>query len=136
MRQREGSEAVSGFGAFLVDTPANSTRTSQVDRYNRSIPSPYYVWPDHATSERSALWHDDPNLSRLDALKTAFMGERRDIDFYYSVVGTTKDSEIAAMANEFVKEEAEHVAILERWIERETYVVRAAKEAVAQDSQV
>ena len=64
------------------------------------------------------------------------MGERRDIDFYYSVVGTTKDSEIAAMANEFVKEEAEHVAILERWIERETYVVRAAKEAVAQDSQV
>ena len=90
---------------------------------------PAYVWPDHATPERNALWHGDPDLSRLDALKTALQGERRGFDFYYSVWGTTKDPEIAAMANEFVKEEAEHVAILERWIEREAYAVKTAKEA-------
>jgi rubrerythrin len=91
------------------------------------------VWPDHATPERNALWHGDPNLSRLDALKTALQGERRGFDFYYSVLGTTKDPEIAAMANEFVKEEAEHVAILEGWIQREAYAIKTAKEE-AQDS--
>jgi rubrerythrin len=93
------------------------------------------VWPDHATPERNALWRGDPDLSRLDALKTALQGERRGFDFYCSVWGTTKDPEIAAMANEFVKEEGEHVAILERWIEREAYVVRSAKEAAAPDIQ-
>ena len=96
---------------------------------------PDFVWPDHATPERNALWAGDPDLSRLDALKTALQGERRGYNFYYSVWGTTKDPEIAAMANEFVKEEAEHVEILERWIEREAYVVKTAKEAAA-DSQV
>jgi len=96
---------------------------------------PDYVWPDHATPERNALWAGDPDLSRLDALKTALQGERRGYEFYYSVAGTTKDPEIAAMAKEFVKEEAEHVAILERWIQREAYVVKTAKEAAAPDSQ-
>jgi len=95
---------------------------------------PDYVWPDYATPERNALWAGDPDLSRLDALKTALQGERRGFDFYYSVAGTTKDPEIAAMANEFVKEEAEHVAILERWIQREAYVVQTANEAAATDS--
>jgi ferredoxin/rubrerythrin len=92
---------------------------------------PDYVWPDSATPERNALWAGDADLSRLDALKTALQGERRGYEFYYSVWGTTKDPEIAAMANEFVKEEAEHVEILERWIAREAYVVKTAKEAAA-----
>ena len=95
---------------------------------------PDYVWPDSATPERNALWAGDPDLSRLDALKTALQGERRGFDFYYSVWGTTKDPEIAEMANEFVKEEGEHVEILERWIEREAYAVKTAKEAAAADS--
>jgi len=93
---------------------------------------PNFVWPDHATPERNALWAGDPNLTRLDALKTALQGERRGYNFYYSVWGTTKDPEIAAMANEFVKEEAEHVAILERWIQREAYAVQTAKDAAAE----
>lgn len=94
---------------------------------------PDYVWPDHATPERNALWRGDPDLSRLDALKTALQGERRGFDFYYSVWGTSDDPEIVAMANEFVKEEAEHVKILERWIEREAYVVKTARDATAPD---
>jgi len=96
---------------------------------------PDYVWPDQATPERNALWAGDPNMSRLGALKTALQGERRGFDFYYSVWGTTKDPEIAAMANEFVKEEAEHVEILEGWIEREAYAVKTAENAAALDSQ-
>jgi rubrerythrin/ferredoxin len=94
---------------------------------------PNYVWPDHATPERNALWAGDPDMTRLDALKTALQGERRGFDFYYSVAGTTKDPEIAAMAKEFVKEEAEHVEILERWIEREVYAVKTAKNLATPD---
>ena len=30
---------------------------------------PDYVWPDHATPERTSLWAGDPDLSRMDALK-------------------------------------------------------------------
>ncbi len=87
-----------------------------------------YVWPDHATPERTSLLAGDPDMSRMDALKVAMQGERRGYDFYYAVVGTTKDPEIAAMANEFVKEEAEHVDILARWIQREETALRAASQ--------
>lgn len=90
---------------------------------------PDYVWPDHATPERTSLWAGDPDLSRMDALKAAMQGERRGYDFYYSVAGTTKDPEIAVMANEFVKEEAEHVEILERWIQREETLRKASQHA-------
>jgi rubrerythrin len=92
---------------------------------------PDYVWPDHATPERTSLWAGDPDLSRLDALKVAMQGERRGYDFYYAVAGTTQDPEIADMANEFVKEEAEHVEILSRWIQREEYATRTHPHAVA-----
>jgi rubrerythrin/ferredoxin len=86
---------------------------------------PDYVWPDHATPERTSLWAPDPGLSKLDALKAALAGERRGYEFYYAVAGTTKDPEIAAMANEFVKEESEHVEILKRWLQREETVKSA-----------
>jgi hypothetical protein len=90
---------------------------------------PDYVWPDHVTPERTSLWAGDPDLSRLDALKAALQGERRGYEFYYAVAGTTKDPEIAAMANEFVKEEAEHVEILGRWLQREE-TLRKAEQTV------
>lgn len=78
-----------------------------------------HVWPSLETPERTALWAGDPALSRLGALKAALQGEKLGYEFYYTVANHTKDPEIAALAKEFVKEEAEHVAILERWIERE-----------------
>jgi len=90
-----------------------------------------YVWPDHATPERTSLWAGDPDMSRMDALKVAMQGEKRGYDFYYAVAGTTKDPEIAAMANEFVKEEAEHVEILGRWIQREEHAANVAQYVAA-----
>ena len=94
--------------------------------YSMHIPDDY-VWPDHATPERTELWAGDPALSRLDALKVALQGEKRGYEFYYSVAGITRDPEIALFAREFAKEEAEHVAILERWIEREETLQKAPK---------
>ncbi|WKW49653.1 2Fe-2S iron-sulfur cluster-binding protein [Rhodomicrobium lacus] len=80
-----------------------------------------YVWPDHVTPERTALWAGDPTLSRLDALKAALQGEKRGYEFYYAVAHVSKDPAIVAEAKQFVKEEAEHVAELEKWIAREEY---------------
>lgn len=88
---------------------------------------PDYVWPNHATPERTEIWAD-PSLSRLDGLKAALQGERRGYEFYRAVVAKTKSAEIGAVAKEFVKEEAEHVKILEAWITREEW---AAKNAAA-----
>ena len=93
--------------------------------YNLHVPADY-VWPDHATPERTDLWTGDPALSRLGALKAALLGERRGLEFYHSVAGFSKDPEIVKQAKEFVKEEAEHVEILERWIAREESLQKSA----------
>ena len=82
---------------------------------------PDYVWPDHVTPERTALWAGDPSLSRLDALRAALQGEKRGYEFYYSVANTSNNSEIVGLAREFVGEEAEHVKLLEAWITREEW---------------
>jgi rubrerythrin/ferredoxin len=85
-----------------------------------------HVWPTLETPERTALWAGDPSLSRLDALKAALQGEKLGFEFYMTVAGHSKNPDIIAMAKEFVKEEAEHVGILERWIEREEFARKAA----------
>ncbi len=88
---------------------------------------PDYAWPSHATPERTELWAADPTMSRLDGLKAALQGERRGYEFYRAVVAKTKSPDIEAMAKEFVKEEAEHVKILEAWITREEWAKKNAK---------
>jgi rubrerythrin/ferredoxin len=100
------------------------SRAGSIDA-TKNIP-PDYVWPNHATPERTSLWAADPALSRLDGLKAALQGERRGYEFYRAVVATTKAPEVAAMAKEFVKEEAEHVKILEAWITREEWARKNA----------
>ncbi len=99
-------------------------RAGSID-YSLHIP-PDYVWPDQATPERTDLWAGDSTLTRLDALKAALQGEQRGYEFYYAVAGKSKNPEIVANAKEFVKEEAEHVEILKRWIAREESVRKAA----------
>ena len=99
-------------------------RAGAID-YNLHVPA-NYVWPDHATPERTDLLTGDPALSRLGALKAALLGERRGLEFYHSVAGFSKDREIVKQAKEFVKEEAEHVEILERWIAREESLQKGA----------
>ena len=99
-------------------------RAGTID-YNLHVPA-NYVWPDHATPECTDLLTGDPALSRLGALKAALLGERRGLEFYHSVAGFSKDPEIVKQAKEFVKEEAEHVEILERWIAREESLQKSA----------
>jgi rubrerythrin/ferredoxin len=88
---------------------------------------PRSAWPDNQTPEQTTLWAGDPGLTRLDALKAALQGERRGFEFYYAIAGTTTDSEIRAIATEFVKEETEHVETLKRWITIEQGALREAR---------
>ena len=78
-----------------------------------------HMWPNLETPEQTSLWAGDPSMSRRDALKAALQGERNGFDFYHHIAETARDPEIRALAKEFADEEAEHVAILERWIARE-----------------
>ncbi|MBA3054368.1 MAG: 2Fe-2S iron-sulfur cluster binding domain-containing protein [Sphingomonadales bacterium] len=85
---------------------------------------PDYVWPDQVTPERTSLMAGDPALTRLDALKAALQGEKRGYEFYLAVAAKTSIPEIRDMARVFVREEAEHVKILEAWITREEWAVQ------------
>lgn len=92
--------------------------------YERFLPGEH-SWPQLETPERTGLWAGDPAMSKRDALKAALVGERNGFDFYHHVAETNRDGEIRAMAKEFVKEEAEHVEILERWIAGEETLLKS-----------
>ena len=59
-------------------------------------------------------------------MRVALQGEQRGYEFYYAVAGTTENGEIRDMADEFVREEAEHVEVLKAWITREEWLVKTA----------
>jgi rubrerythrin len=52
------------------------------------------------------------------ALQMALVGEKRALEFFTSVVETTKDAKIKQMAAEFVEEEAEHVNLVHRLLRK------------------
>jgi len=99
---------------------------SKVVKHDATITLPHSsAWPENASPEQTTLWAGDPHLSRLGALKAALQGERRGFEFYYAIAGTTKDADIRAVAQEFVREETEHVEKLKQWIEKEEAALRA-----------
>lgn len=83
-----------------------------------------HMWPSLETPEQTSLWAGDAAMSKRDALKAALQGEKKGFEFYHHVAQTARDAEIRALAKEFADEEAEHVAILERWIAGEETLLR------------
>ena len=75
-----------------------------------------YDWPDLESPETAAIWAADPLIGRGEALDVALQAETAGLRYYQAVRDTTDDPEIRALATEFVEEESEHVAALERWI--------------------
>jgi len=76
-----------------------------------------YQWPDIESPETAAIWAADPFLGRDQALQVALEAESAGLAYYQSILNSTKDPEIKALAKEFVEEEKQHVAELRRWIE-------------------
>ena len=76
-----------------------------------------YRWPDIESPEAAAIWAADPFIGREQALQVALDAENAGLDFYANVLQTTGDPEIRVLAKEFVEEESQHVAELQRWMQ-------------------
>ena len=76
-----------------------------------------YRWPDIESPEAAAIWAADPFIGIEQALQVALEAETAGLEFYRGVLDATADPEIRVLAQEFVEEEQEHVAELERWIQ-------------------
>jgi rubrerythrin len=83
-----------------------------------------------AHARRMAKWNrgespEEVNLSAAHymmtpwhALQLSLAGEKRALEFFTSVVETTKDPKIKKMAEEFMEEEAEHVNLVHRLLRK------------------
>lgn len=87
----------------------------------------HYIWPLHATPDGSGIMAAGLGVARLGALRAALQGERRGYDFYCAISDNSGDPELATKAREFVLEEGDHIAILQRWIAREEAVQKAKR---------
>lgn len=83
-----------------------------------ALPAGDYTWSDGVSPEQFDWIGVDSMIDVKCALSLALDGERRGHDFYAHIAGITRDPEVKVMADEFAAEEAEHVAELEKWIDR------------------
>ena len=74
-----------------------------------NTPEPPEVGAAEATHYLMTPWH---------ALSFALDNERRGHDYYAGTATGSDDDEVRRLAAEFAAEESEHVATLERWLER------------------
>ena len=75
-----------------------------------------FQWPDIESPETAAIWAADPFIGCEQALQVALDAETAGLNFYRGILETTGDPEIKRFAREFVSEESQHVAELERWL--------------------
>ena len=76
-----------------------------------------FEWPDIESPETAAIWAADPFIGCEQALQVALEAETAGLNFYRDILEKTADPEIKRFAKEFVAEESQHVAELERWLE-------------------
>ena len=114
-----GNKDVADFFLELADY--SRTHLSEVKAHagtidpNIHLPA-HFTWPHHFTPKHTDVWAGEPTLARLDALKAGLRGEKRGYEYYYIVADSSGIPEVVEKAKEFLKEEAEHIALLERWI--------------------
>jgi len=75
-----------------------------------------FEWPDIESPETAAIWAADPFMGCEQALEVALEAESAGLAYYQHILDTTGDPEIRRFAQEFVVEEGQHVAELERWL--------------------
>lgn len=75
-------------------------------------------WPDGISPENAGWEGVDGFLDVLGALELALLAERRGHAFYAGIATVSNNIRVRQMAAEFADEEAEHVAELEKLIDR------------------
>ncbi|WP_240636136.1 ferritin-like domain-containing protein [Caldimonas tepidiphila] len=78
-----------------------------------------FRWPEGVSPEAAGWQGVDGLIDVRDALQLALHSELGGHAFYRAVAQRSPDPEVRRMAAEFELEEAEHVAELERWIDRQ-----------------
>jgi len=72
-----------------------------------------FEWPDIESPETAAIWATDPFIG---CEQVALDAETAGLRFYSDILDKTNDPEIKRFAQEFVAEESQHVAELDRWL--------------------
>jgi rubrerythrin len=76
-----------------------------------------FEWPDIESPEVAAIWAADPFIGREQALQVALDAESASLAYYQGILEATRDPQVRHFAQEFVAEESEHVAELQRWLD-------------------
>ena len=103
----------------LADYSRLHMRTARDRSGFRELPSfepGQFEWPDIESPETAAIWAADPFIGREQALEVALDAESASLAYYRGILESTQDPEVRAFAQEFVDEESEHVAELQRWL--------------------
>lgn len=77
-----------------------------------------WQWPEGVSPEQAAWAGVDGFIDAQTAFRLALDGEERSQLFYAAIVAATSDPEVRRMAREFAQEEGEHVAELEKLMQR------------------
>ncbi|MFN3076448.1 MAG: ferritin-like domain-containing protein [Alphaproteobacteria bacterium] len=77
-----------------------------------------FRWNTKVSPEAAAVGDLHYLMTPRHALKLALDAERTSFEYYDSLAREALDAKVREMAVEFAKEEAEHVAALESWLEK------------------
>lgn len=89
---------------------------------NRELPviAPWeFGWEDMEGPETADIGGVNYLMSPHQALCIARGNEQRAHDFYHDISENSPDADVRALAGEFALEEKEHLALLEKWLERQ-----------------
>lgn len=76
------------------------------------------LWQKGESPEEVDLGAAHYLMTPWHALQLSLAGETRALDFFTSIVNTTKEPKVKEMAAEFVEEEAEHVSLVHRLLRK------------------
>jgi rubrerythrin len=115
-----GNDSVAALFAFLAR--AEALHLAALRRRTEGVALPAleadYSWLDDGPPESVARELVFRLMSQRDALKIALLAEKRARAFFEHVVRSAEDPALRALAREMAAEEAEHVALIERLLER------------------
>ncbi len=77
-----------------------------------------YKWGTEESPESAEMEHAHYLMTPYHAVMIAHRAESNAHGFYAGVASSSTNEDVCALAREFAEEEAEHVAILEEWIDR------------------
>lgn len=90
-------------------------------KYGEALPhvAPWdFVWSSKEAPENAAFEGAHYLMKSYHALKLALAAEEQGNRYYASVASETKNEEVAKLAREFADEEAGHVALIQKWLEK------------------